>query len=68
MTISQLQAVWELCRQGFPITADEAAERWEKGEVYQPDRSLRVTREIAHLIEQCNWEASVNDRRYRAIW
>lgn len=62
MTISQLQAVWELCRQGFPLTADEAAARWEKGEVYQPDRPLRVTREIAHLIEQCNWEANDQTR------
>jgi len=49
MTMSQSQAVWELCRQGFPLTADEAAERWEKGETYMPDRRLRVTREIKRL-------------------
>lgn len=58
MTISQMEAVWEPCRQGLPLTADEAAARWEKGEVYEPDRRLPVTREIAQLIERCNWEAS----------
>lgn len=56
MTMSQSQAVWELCRQGFPLTADDAAERWEKGEIYMPDRHLRMTREIKHLIDRCNWE------------
>lgn len=59
MTIIQSQTIWELCRQGFPLTADEAAERWEKGETYLPDwRGLRVPREVTHLIEQSNWEAA----------
>lgn len=56
MTINQSQAVWELCRQGFPLTADEAAERWEKGQTYEPNREIRVPREIGHLIDLCNWE------------
>jgi len=62
MTMSQSQAVWELCRQGFPLSADEAAARWEKGETYEPDRQLRVTREIKHLIDRCNWEVDVHSR------
>lgn len=53
-----MQTVWELCRQGFPLTADEAAARWEKGEPYEPDRQLHVTREIEQLIDRCNWEAA----------
>jgi len=57
MTISQLQTVWELCRQGFPLTAEEAAARWEKGEIYEPARQLHVTREIEQLIDRCNCEA-----------
>jgi hypothetical protein len=56
MTISQAQAIWELCRQGFPLTADEAADRWERGEAYEPEQQLPVNREIAQLIDRCNWE------------
>jgi hypothetical protein len=56
MTTSQSQAVWELCRQGLPLTADEAAERWEKGETYEPELPARMTRVIEHLIERSNWE------------
>jgi hypothetical protein len=59
MTIIQSQAIWELCRQGFPLNADEAAERWEKGQAYRPDwRGLRVPRAVAQLIDQSNWEAA----------
>ena len=29
MTISQAQALWELCRQGLPLSADEAERCWE---------------------------------------
>lgn len=58
MTISQAQAVWELCRQGFPLTADEAAARWESGETFEPDAQNRLSREAQRLIEQCNWEVS----------
>jgi hypothetical protein len=56
MTASQSQAIWELCRQGFPLSADEAADRWEKGEPYEPDSRVRVTREISRLIECANRE------------
>lgn len=56
MTISQSQAVWELCRQGFPLTADEAAEHWDNGEIYLPDRQVKTSRETAQLIDRCNWE------------
>ena len=62
MTISQLQTVRELCRQGFPLTADEAAARWEKGEVYEPARQLHVTRGIEQLIDRRNWEACTRAR------
>lgn len=59
MTIIQSQAIWELCRQGFPLNADEAAERWGNGQTYRPDwRRLRVPRAVAQLIEQSNWEAA----------
>lgn len=58
MTISQSQAIWELCRQGFPLTADEAEAHWEKGETYQPNGQIRVSREVGHLIDCCNWEVS----------
>jgi hypothetical protein len=64
MTISQSQAVWELCRQGFPLTADEAADHWERGETYEPDFLVRVTREINRLIECANRE--VDDSRKAA--
>jgi hypothetical protein len=56
MTSSQEQAVWELCRQGFPLAAEEAAAHWEKGEAYQPDLGVRVPREVKHLIDCSNWE------------
>lgn len=63
MTISQSQAIWELCRQGFPLTADEAAEHWAKGETYRPDlQGHRVPREVEHLIEQSNWEIDAQPR------
>ena len=62
MTTSQLQAVWELCRQGFPLTADEAAECWEKDEIYEPDRLLPVTLEIERLIDRSNWEIDSKEK------
>jgi len=61
MTSSQSQAVWELCRQGYPLAADEAAEHWEKGEPFQPDLGARVSREVEHLIDCANWEVRVGD-------
>ena len=62
MNISQRQAVWELCRNGFPLTADEAAARWEKGETFKSDRELRLTRELKRLIDRCNWEIDTHGR------
>ena len=57
MTNSQSEAVWELCRQGFPLTADEAETRWENGEIYLPNWHTKVSRTLERLIERCNWEA-----------
>jgi hypothetical protein len=56
MTIIQSQAIWELCRQGFPLDAEEAAQQWEKGEPYQLDGQLKVPRDVERLIETSNWE------------
>jgi hypothetical protein len=56
MTVRQKQAIWELCRQGFPLAADEAAECWEDGERYAPNGELRVPLEVEQLLETCNWE------------
>jgi hypothetical protein len=56
MTTRQVQAVWELCRQGFPLAADDAEERWSLGEVYQLDLDAPLARSVEALIEQCNWE------------
>lgn len=60
MTMIQTKALWELCRQGYPVKAYEAEEQWERGEIYELDWQVQVSREIMHLIEQSNWEA---DRR-----
>jgi hypothetical protein len=57
MTYKQSQAIWELCRQGFPLFADEAARRWSRGQTVQLEAGVRVGRWIKALIDQCNWEA-----------
>ncbi len=64
MTNNQLQAIWELCRQGLPLMADEAASHWESGEVYQLDTWFHLPRETEGLIDRCNWE---NRRRCAPI-
>jgi hypothetical protein len=56
MTTSQTQAVWELCRQGLPLLADEATERWNQGQPFELDAELRLARYIKYLISQSNWE------------
>jgi hypothetical protein len=56
MTTSQTQAAWELCRQGLPLIADEATERWSRGQTFELDAELHLARSIQHLISQCNWE------------
>ena len=57
MTFTQTQTVWELCRQGLPLLADEAAEYWEKGLHFDLHPGVHIARAVADLIEQCNWEA-----------
>jgi len=58
MTQVQSQAVWELCRQGYPMSADEAERRWSDGQCYRPDHRMQVPRSLRALIEQCNVEAA----------
>jgi hypothetical protein len=56
MTSTQSQAVWELCRQGLPLAADEAEQCWRRGEAYHLNFRLKMPRSINALIERCNWE------------
>ena len=56
MTISQTHALWELCRQGLPLSADEAERCWEAGRAYTLTEPVKLPREVEGLIEQCNWE------------
>lgn len=56
MTTNQSLTLWELCRQGLPLAADEAAERWNRGECFELPSGVRVSRSLEALIEQCNWE------------
>lgn len=57
MTTNQAQALWELCRQGFPLAADEAAERWNLGLTFELQQRARLARSVQFLLDQCNWEA-----------
>jgi hypothetical protein len=57
MTSKQSQAIWELCRQGLPLFADEAARQWSRGQTIQLETGVRVGRWVKALIDQCNWEA-----------
>jgi hypothetical protein len=56
MTISQSHALWELCRQGLPLTADEAERSWQEGRAYHLHEAVKLPREVEDLVEQCNWE------------
>ena len=56
MTSTQSLAVWELCRQGFALNADEAEQCWEHGDAYMPQEQLELSRESVRLIECANWE------------
>ena len=56
MSIKQQQAVWELCRQGYQVSADHAARCWSKGERFEVERELVIARSLERLIDQCNWE------------
>jgi hypothetical protein len=57
MTASQSQAFWELCRQGLPLAAEEAAQAWNRGRTFRLDPGVRISRYVESLIDQCNWEA-----------
>ncbi len=63
MTISQSQALWELCRQGFPLTADEAEACWEEGKTFLPDWGAKVSRSLEQLIDRCNEEVEYGAAR-----
>lgn len=56
MTTNQSQAIWELCRQGLPLAADEAAEQWDRGKPFELETGIRLARYLEALIRQCNWE------------
>lgn len=56
MRTKQRQAVWELCRQGFPLTADDAATCWDKGLPFRMVEEHHLDRTLKTLIEECNWE------------
>jgi hypothetical protein len=56
MSIKQQQAVWELCRQGYQVSANQAARCWSQGERFEVERELVIARSLENLIDQCNWE------------
>jgi hypothetical protein len=62
MTTTQSRAIWELCRQGLPLAADEAEERWIRGESYHLSSWVKLPRSISALIELCNWESQTMSR------
>lgn len=62
MTTHQSQAVWELCREGYPLSADEAEIRWKSGEAYHPESEMKISRALQLLIFQSNYDA-----RYRPV-
>jgi hypothetical protein len=64
MTINQAQALWELCRQGFPLTADEAESCWEEGKAFLPEWGTSVSRSLERLIDRCNDEIQERIERH----
>ncbi|NEV62121.1 hypothetical protein [Thiorhodococcus minor] len=62
MSIKQLQAVWELCRQGFQVTADNAARSWHDGKPFELRDRVPLGRSLESLIDQCNWEVERKTR------
>ena len=56
MNASQSQAIWEICRQGFPLVAEEAKNLWERGATFQPDGAIPLPRSVRRLVDRCNWE------------
>lgn len=57
MTSTQSQAVWELCRQGLPLIADDAAQLWDQGRPFEFETPVRLNRTLQALIDQCNRQA-----------
>ena len=68
MSITQAQAVWELCRQGLPLSADEAERCWAHGDSYHLDQRVKVPRGLVHMIERGNREASMEGRGNHPGW
>jgi hypothetical protein len=56
MSAKQHQAVWELRRQGYQITAEHAARAWGQGEHFDLGNEPALSRLLEDLIDQCNWE------------
>jgi hypothetical protein len=56
MTNTQTSTLWEICRQGLPLVADEAAECWDKGQPFEMEPKYRLARSVDALINQSNWE------------
>ena len=56
MTTTQSLTLWELCREGLPLAADEAALQWGEGRPFERPAGIRISRSLDALIEQCNWE------------
>jgi hypothetical protein len=52
------QALWDLCRQGYPISADEAEICWNHGKPYLLEPSIHVSRALRTVIERCPSEVS----------
>lgn len=63
MSTTQDQALWELCRQGLHRLAEEAEGAWQRGQRFVPDGRTRVAREVAQLIDLCNWEVGSRQNR-----
>jgi hypothetical protein len=68
MTITQAQAVWELCRQGLPLSADEAERCWAHGDSYHLDQRVKVPRGLIHMIARCNREARLEGSGNQPAW
>lgn len=54
MNVEHRQLVWELCRQGYPLVAEEAADCLARGEYYEPSWQVRLTRRLRYLLNICN--------------
>lgn len=56
MTTAQIQALWELRRQGLQDAADQAEVHWEGDQPFAPSPLLPLNRAIAQLIDCANWD------------